>query len=517
MVQAKSIVSKKRGEPSPRSATDDESEVNKKRQARSVCDSFISAQNHDLFEPPHYYSNESPEFTTFSSGNDESLALSPSYPNSHDGGSEGATPDTEPPMLGVSDDDIPTPDVFHTATPGYSAPQHTPGRLDSGSKYGQALIKEHALVAKETEANWSGRGQHVEFQRTDIVPLEVEKAIGHSGTALVESVLCRRIRLARKSIRVNRRAKLDDLVKEVAYLNRLRHRHIVQLVGSYLQGPVFAILLLYPVATGDLTKYLNEWRPSGLWYDGRTPSSPFARAEYHLSQFIVCLSHAIGYLHDQGIRHMDIKPSNILVHERRQLGEMPTRAVYLTDFGISRSFTENESSQTDGPTSMTRRWCSPEVAAGEPHGRASDIFSLGCVFTQMLTPLARMSLVEFDDFRAGETEDDSFQANLPRVEQWVAQIACKIRASSERNRHVVPPIDFVEHLQSMLREDPHMRPTASMLLENINSCMGKLEWDHAWYGRISSCCSAEREGYLVAEEDAVFNAYKFSGDLGTIS
>ncbi|XPS81863.1 Mitogen-activated protein kinase kinase kinase [Ascochyta lentis] len=236
---------------------------------------------------------------------------------------------------------MPTPDVFPTATPGYSAPHHTPGRLDPTSKYGQALIKEHALVAKEVEANWSGRGQHVEFQTNDIVPVEVGRAIGHSSTALVESVLCRRIRLARKSVRVHRRAKLEDLVKEVAYLNRLRHPHVVQLVGSYLQGTTFAILL-YPVATGDLTKFLSEWRPSGTWYDGRKPSSPFVLAERNLSQFIVCLVHAISYLHEQGIRHMDIKPSNMLVHERRELGEQPFRGFYLADFGISRSFTANK-------------------------------------------------------------------------------------------------------------------------------------------------------------------------------
>ena len=295
--------------------------------------SFSGSNGYPGPNPSFYGSNGYPRFN-------------PSYSGSHDGGSPGfypgpgppgvypgpgppgVYPGTGPPVFYPRDDNIPTPDVFHTATPGYSAPHHTPGRLDPDSKYGQALIKEHALVAKEVEANWSGRGQHVEFQPNDIVPLEVGKAIGHSGTALVESVLCRRIRLARKSVRVNRRAKLEDLVKEVAYLNRLRHTHVVQLVGSYLQGTVFAILL-YPVATGDLTKFLNEWRPSGIWFDGRKPSSPFILAERHLSQFIVCLTHAIGYLHEQGIRHMDIKPSNILVHERRQLGERPSRTVYL--------------------------------------------------------------------------------------------------------------------------------------------------------------------------------------------
>jgi serine/threonine protein kinase len=165
---------------------------------------------------------------------------------------------------------------------------------------------------------------------------------------------------------------------------------------------------------------------------------------------------------------------------------------------------------------MTRRWCSPEVAAGKPRGRASDIFSLGCVFTQMLTPLSRMSLAEFDNFRAGETEDDSFHANLPRVEHWIAQMACKIKTLDVEDALAVPPIDFIAILQSMIREDPQKRPTAAMILESIKSCIGNVDSDHAWYNRISSCCTAEREGYRVAEEDALFDAYKFSGNLSEI-
>lgn len=127
---------------------------------------------------------------------------------------------------------------------------------------------------------------------------------------------------------MNRWAKLEDLVKEVAYLNRLRNTLIVQLVGSYLQKASFAILL-YPAATGDLTEFLNEWRPNGTWYNGRRPSLPSILAERDLSRLIVCLTHAIRYLHDSSIRHIDMKPSNILVHERRKLGETPSRTVYM--------------------------------------------------------------------------------------------------------------------------------------------------------------------------------------------
>jgi len=50
--------------------------------------------------------------------------------------------------------------------------------------------------------DWSGRGQHAEFEATEEeqIPLVLEKNLGYSATALVESVRCKRIRLARKDL-----------------------------------------------------------------------------------------------------------------------------------------------------------------------------------------------------------------------------------------------------------------------------------------------------------------------------
>ncbi|KAJ4299506.1 hypothetical protein N0V90_004751 [Kalmusia sp. IMI 367209] len=223
-----------------------------------------------------------------------------------------------------SDDDFVTPDVFYTATPGNKT--ITPGRLDLNTEYGQALQNERLVVAKEVENNWSGRGQHVQFAPGEAIPLEVERAIGHSSTALIESVRCRRIRLARKSIRCTRNAKLEDLIQEVAYLHRLRHPHVIQLVGTYLQNKTFAILL-YPVATRDMSKFLDEWEAQyGSKY---MLSSLYTKAQQDLTRMFLCLAHAVDYMHKEGIKHMDIKPSNILVHERREIGGRSGRKVYI--------------------------------------------------------------------------------------------------------------------------------------------------------------------------------------------
>jgi serine/threonine protein kinase len=202
-----------------------------------------------------------------------------------------------------------TPGSFFTATPGYSVGNPTPHEPSADSEYGLLLRENKLLVARDVELNWSGKGQHVEYKIGEAIPLDVIKTIGHSATALVEAVRCRRILLARKSIQCNRYVKLPQLISEVEHLHRLRHPHIIQLVGSYLHNKTFA-MLLYPVADYDLSVFMDKVSEAIRKRPKYSLTIQWAR---HLSKFFLCLAHALKYMHSQGTMHMDIKPSNILV------------------------------------------------------------------------------------------------------------------------------------------------------------------------------------------------------------
>ncbi|OCL06084.1 kinase-like protein, partial [Glonium stellatum] len=90
-----------------------------------------------------------------------------------------------------------------------------------------------------------------------------------------------------------------------------------------------------------------------------------------------CLCQAVIYLHGAQIKHKDIKPSNILVHND---------TVILTDFGIAHDYSDlDEGSNTGGPTGFTAAYAAPEVVRQERRNRSADIFSLGCVFLEMIT------------------------------------------------------------------------------------------------------------------------------------
>jgi serine/threonine protein kinase len=83
---------------------------------------------------------------------------------------------------------------------------------------------------------------------------------------------------------------------------------------------------------------------------------------------------------------MDIEPQNILVHNVRHSsinGTDPFK-IYLTDFGTSRFYPSVADTETDSLTPFTRAYAAQEVILQERRGLSADIFSLGCVYVEML-------------------------------------------------------------------------------------------------------------------------------------
>jgi serine/threonine protein kinase len=213
----------------------------------------------------------------------------------------------------------------------------------------------------------------------------------------------------------NKRLALADAVDEVKHLHRLNHPHVIQLIGSYILGRKFAILF-YPVTEMTLSTFLEN-----TVYPPKCLSRQVWRNQLPLIRFFGCLASALHHIHSCSMRHMDIKPANILV--KAPTLQNKYHMVYIADFGISKSFLADDSSQTAGITSRTPKYCSPEVFKGDSKGRPTDIFSMGCVFTEMLTIHAGKDLDEFTSFLIkGEDEDRPYHANLPRVQRWLDQL-----------------------------------------------------------------------------------------------
>ena len=85
---------------------------------------------------------------------------------------------------------------------------------------------------------------------------------------------------------------------------------------------------------------------------------------------------ALGYAHQRGVIHRDVKPDNIMI-------ERATERALVTDYGIALGTRAAESA--GGPVVGTARFMSPEQACGEPVDARSDLYSLGATFFYALT------------------------------------------------------------------------------------------------------------------------------------
>ncbi|KAH7381112.1 kinase-like domain-containing protein [Cadophora sp. MPI-SDFR-AT-0126] len=364
----------------------------------------------------------------------------------------------------------PPPRLVTTATGGGS--NGTNGNTDPEKPTGATI-----LALFDVPGNWSGKGQHVEFARNEHIPLEEGMSLGRGASADVHEVVCRGVKIARKQIFCSRRMKIEDVKRELDILRKLDHKHVVTLLGSYTQRMVLGILL-FPAAVCDLGVYLDE-----LDEDLRSGNSELGEAMskicerlgipanlYHarerLNRIYGCLAHAVQYLHDNDVRHKDLKPRNILLDRND--------GIFVTDFGLSRDTTDASTSVTNGIERGTYKYCAPEVARYEPRGRAADIYSLGCVFLEINTVHRKLSLVEFDTFRT-KNEDHSFQNSPEQLKEWMN----RLRAVPTSNDQGV--FDLMDLVEKMVAESPTDRPVIAKVIATLKTLGGDIYF--------ASCCS----------------------------
>jgi serine/threonine protein kinase len=347
-----------------------------------------------------------------------------------------------------------------------------------GSQWLQ-LLQAHNLILDPKEAlDWSGRGQHVEYslQEQESIPLVSKGHLGYGASGIVDRVRCRRIDLARKTIRCIRQLTRGEAAKEVRHLQQLQHRHIVRLVGTYMLKKNLSILM-YPATEYSLDGFL-DYLHDGL-HDCFSNSPRKFRAK-HLwgrcgTRLFACLVNAIAFIHAENTKHMDIKPRNILVDYH---GDLNMAKVYITDFGIARSYQSKEESFTDSPISYTRIYTAPEVAQQAIRGPPADIFSLGCVFMEILATLLcteeNCQQEQLRKIREGGT-DNSYQANVENIVRWyesqksllTARLELVIQDTSRESGSDSDP-GWICLLPTMLAVSPEERPSAAGLKEHTH-------------------------------------------------
>eukprot|EP00798_Chlamydomonas_sp_ICE-L_P007816 gene7816-1013_t len=89
------------------------------------------------------------------------------------------------------------------------------------------------------------------------------------------------------------------------------------------------------------------------------------------------LLEATTYMHKKGVMHRDLKPSNLLINSEG--------SVKICDLGFARDV-ESTSQPADYTPYITTRWYrAPEVLLGGPYSPKVDVWSLGCIFAELVT------------------------------------------------------------------------------------------------------------------------------------
>ncbi|KAJ4292563.1 hypothetical protein N0V90_009226 [Kalmusia sp. IMI 367209] len=281
------------------------------------------------------------------------------------------------------------------------------------------------------------------------------KLLGTGGFSTVDEVVHRETSLhfARKTLKNRERSALEELKNEVDVLQKLRHPHIIRFVDSVQKGDRMSILLA-PVAETTLASWLDtntHNRPEGL---SRT-----------IVNMLGCLASSIRYLHEQRpvVKHMDIKPQNILVMQGSQ--EFPH--VILSDFGVS-SIGELTA---DGKTMpLTRQYCAPEVSEGISRELASDIWSLGCVFVEMAIVAFREDNPHWLNFRKqfGGRKGKYYWQDVSGLQGLLSQSLDRATTQTEAN--------VTRTVKEMLSSEPAQRPTAPKLTMVFTPAPCCLSW-----------------------------------------
>ena len=229
--------------------------------------------------------------------------------------------------------------------------------------YKVTIDESHHTLGTSTEVGGlavSGtmRHQSMSTQRLDLICKQLERP-GNEGTLANE---------------------FDHEVSILSALRCLQHPNIITLITAFSKGITHNFL--FPVADRDLDKLLKtDYRLPDF-----QPVTEIVGSLWGLSSALDAVhNYFFSQLNIQQIGcHYDIKPRNILFSNGKLL---------LSDFGLSRLRKTEEGSQTTfkkGEGNYMAPECE-DVTYGFKHGRigrASDVWSLGCVLAEILAYLS---------------------------------------------------------------------------------------------------------------------------------
>jgi serine/threonine protein kinase len=330
---------------------------------------------------------------------------------------------------------------------------HTLPAFLSHEQTRQNFLEQQFFVLTDAR-NLENSESHVNFAEDANEHMQTVRRLGQGGYGFVDQVssnLSLRMYARKRVLRSNSTAELgrkaqQSLVAEIETMKKLSYQHLTRIVGSYTD-PKYIGYLMDPVADSNLHEFLVAGQAGAI--HGKSDL---------LRSFFGCLAGAVDYLHENNIRHRDLKLQNVLIKDN---------VVYLADFGTALDWSKFTRQTTqDRDTPGTPNYMAPEAATrGAARNTASDMWSLGVVYLEIATVLKGYPLAQWYEFCQTKASslrriDAAPWRNMEAVNTWM-----DILQSNDRS----PPKDNapLAWIKSLLHKRPEMRPGARSIVRTI--------------------------------------------------
>ncbi|KAG8836945.1 Dual-specificity kinase, spindle pole body (SPB) duplication and spindle checkpoint function [Serendipita sp. 400] len=319
------------------------------------------------------------------------------------------------------------------------------------------------------------------------------EVIGKGGSSKVFRVIRNRDfkQFALKKVELNA---VDDesmrgYTEEIRLLKRLSgNKCVVSLIDDELRGKGSGTLyLVLELGETDFAKLLSERQGTPIYLPWIT---------IYFKQML----EAVQVIHDERIVHSDLKPANFV---------LVRGTLKLIDFGIAKAIANDTTNIQRESQVGTVNYMSPETIDSTPDdekrrkiGRASDVWSLGCILYQMVYGSPPFASFAFNMKALAITREDHI---IPFPEFAIPAIP-KERSGTGRpelleDLKVKVPWELKATMQACLRRDSKTRPTIAELLNE--------SWLNGFYAA-DDASTVNSNVQRLAEDEAVISTYQIT-------
>jgi serine/threonine-protein kinase PpkA len=227
----------------------------------------------------------------------------------------------------------------------------------------------------------------------------------------------------------------ERFINEGRIIAKLRHQHIVTIHDIGCADDQHYFMAMEYCTGGTLKQRIA---------DGTSRLQPVT--------WIRQIASALGYAHDHGFIHRDIKPGNVLFRDDGM--------AVLSDFGIAKTVGSRTRVTQEGWAIGTPEYMSPEQAAGSDLSPSSDLYSLGVVLYEMLT--GRKPFSGPDALSIAMQHASAPIPRLPSDYLWLQHVVDGLMAKRAADRYesadaLITELDAVERARPKPRDEDATR------------------------------------------------------------